>query len=56
MRRAAVHPSTMTALTSMLATLQTDINDKPPDPSQAPSDARLQPRPKVGRLPWQPIS
>ena len=27
--------------------VQTDINDKPPDPSQLPSDARMQPRPKV---------
>lgn len=29
--------------------IRNDINDKPPDPSQAPSDARLQPRPK----PWE---
>lgn len=32
-----------------LAWLQTDINDKPPDPSAAPPAARMKPRPK----PWE---
>jgi hypothetical protein len=35
--------------TLLLLALQTDINDKPPNPDAAPAEARLKPRPK----PWE---